>query len=64
MLSCHLLRWWWLRLALTLRGYEAEEIPVLNQILYFLHKLYEIIRSVPVVPMELTISRVISFGGV
>ena len=40
------------------------EIPASNQIFYFLPELYAIIRSVPVVPMELTIPRVISFGGV
>ena len=49
---------------LTFRGYEATEIPASNQILYFLPELYAIVRSMPVVPMELSIPRVISFGGV
>ena len=49
---------------LTFRGYEAAEIPASNQILYFLPKLYAIVRSVPEVPMELTIPRVISFSRV
>ena len=40
------------------------EMPASNQILYFLPKLYAIVRSMPVVPMELTIPRVISFGRV
>ena len=35
-----------------------------NQILYFLPELYAIVRSMPVVPMELTILGVISLGRV
>ena len=38
------------------------KIPASNQIFYLLPELYAIVRSVPVVPMELTIPRVISFG--
>ena len=53
-----------MRLTLTFSGYEATEIPASNRIFYFLPKLYAIVRSVPMVPMELTIPRVISFGGV
>ena len=34
-----------------------------NQILYFLPELYAVVHSMPVVPMELTILRIISFGG-
>ena len=51
-------------MTLTFRGYEAAKIPVLNQIFYLLLELYAIVRSVPVVPMELTIPRVISFGRI
>ena len=40
------------------------EIPASNQIVYLLLELYTIVHSVPVVPMELTIPRVISFGRV
>ena len=49
---------------LTFRGYEAAEIPAHNQILYFLPELYAVVRSMPVVLMELTIPRVISFGRI
>ena len=51
-------------LTLSFRGYEAAKIPVSNQIFYLLPELYAIVRSVPVVPMELTIPRVISFGRI
>ena len=51
-------------MALTFRGYEAVKIPASNQIFYLLPDLYAIVRSVPVVPMELTIPRVISFGRI
>ena len=48
-------------LTLTFRVYEAAKIPASNQIFYLLPELYAIVRSVLVVPMELTIPRVISF---
>ena len=54
----------WLRLALIFRGYEAAEMPALNQIFYLLPELYAIVRSAPLVPMELIIPRVISFGRI
>ena len=47
---------------LTFRGYVAAKIPKSNQVFYFLPEIYAIVRSMPVVPMELTISGVISFG--
>ena len=50
-------------LILTFRGYEAAEISASNQIFYLLPELYAIVRSVPVVPVELTIPRVISLVG-
>ena len=53
-----------LSLILAFRCYEAAEISTPNQILYFLPELYAIIRSMPVVPMELTIPGVISLGRV
>ena len=40
------------------------KIPVSNQIFYLLPEFYAIVRSVPMVPMELTIPRVISFGRI
>ena len=42
-------------MVLAFKCYEAAEISVLNQIFYFFPELYAIIRSMPVVPMELTI---------
>ena len=39
----------------------AEIFPS-NQVFYFLPELYAIVRSMPVVPMELTVPGVISFG--
>ena len=51
-------------LILTFGGYVAAEISPLNQVFYFLPKLYVIILSIPVVPMELTVPGVISFGRV
>ena len=51
-------------LTMIFRGYEAAEISASNQIFYLLPKLYAIVRSMPMVPMELTIPRVISFGRV
>ena len=47
-----------------LEGYVAAEISSSNQVLYFLPELYAIIHSMPVVPMELTVPSVISFGRV
>ena len=44
-----------LRLILAFRCYEAAEISAPNQIFYFFPDLYAIVRSMPVVPMELTI---------
>ena len=64
MLSGRLLRWWWLSLILTFGGYVAAEISPSNKVFYFLSELYAIVRSMPVVPMELTIPGVISFGSV
>ena len=49
---------------LTFRGYVAVKISPSNQVLYFLPKLYAIVRSMPVVPMKLTVPGVISFGRV
>ena len=40
------------------------KIPPSNQVFYFLPKLHEIVRSMPVVPMELTVPGIISFGWV
>ena len=40
------------------------EISPSNQVFYFLPKLYAIVRSMPMVPMELTVPGVISFGRV
>ena len=57
-------RWWWLRLILTFKSYVTAKIPPSNQGFYFFPELYAIIRSMPVVPMELTVSGVISFGWV
>ena len=57
-------RWWWLLLILTFRGYVAAKIPPLNKVFYFLPELYAIIRSMFVVPVELTVPGVISFGRV
>ena len=51
-------------LILTFRGYVAAKIPLSNQVFYFLPELYAIVRLMPVVPMELTVSGVISFGWV
>ena len=48
-------RWWWLRLIMTFRGYVAAKIPPSNQVFYFLPELYAIFRSMPVVPIELSI---------
>ena len=53
-----------LGLILAFRCYEAAEISAPNQIFYFLPELYAIARSMPVVPMELTILGVISFGRI
>ena len=64
MLSCQLPRRWWLRLILTFKGYVAVEISSPNQVFYFLPELYAIVRSMPVVPVELTVFGVISFGRV
>ena len=49
---------------MAFRCYEVAEISASNQIFYFFPELYAIIRSMPVVPMELTILGVISFGRV
>ena len=57
-------RWLWLRLILTFKGYVATEIPPSDQVFYFLPELYVIVRSMSVVPMELTVPGVISFGRV
>ena len=40
------------------------EISSSNQVFYFLPELYAIVRSMFVVPMELTVPSVISFGRV
>ena len=56
--------WWLLSLILAFRCYEAAEISTPNQKFYFLLELYAIVRSMPVVPMELIILGVISFGRV
>ena len=40
---------------------SGEDTPS-NQVFYFLPKLYAIVRSMPVVPMELTVPGVITFG--
>ena len=40
------------------------EISPSNQVFYFLPELYAIIRSMPVVPVELIVLGVISFGRV
>ena len=53
-----------MRLILTFGGYVAAEISPSNQVFYFLPELYIIVRSMPVVPMELTVPGVISFGRV
>ena len=42
---------------------SGEDTPVESSI-YFLPELYAIVCSMPVVPMELTVSCVISFGWV
>ena len=42
----------------------AAEISLPNQVFYFLPELYAIVRSLPVVPVELTVFGVISFGRV
>ena len=39
------------------------KISTSNQVFYFLPELYAIVRSMPVVPMELIIPGVISFGS-
>ena len=49
---------------LTFRGYVAVKISPLNQVFYFLPELDAIFHSMPVVPMELTIPGIISFGRV
>ena len=49
---------------MTFRGYVAAKIPPSNQVFYFLPEMNAIFRSMPVVPMELTVSGVISFGWV
>ena len=51
-----------MRLILTFRGYVAAKISPSNQEFYFLLELYAIVRLMPVVPMELTVPSVISFG--
>ena len=53
-----------MRLILTFRVYVAVKIPPSNQVFYFLPGWDEIVRSMPVVPMELTVPGVISFGWV
>ena len=40
------------------------KIPPSNQVFYFLPELYEIVRSMPMVLMKLTVPGVISFGWV
>ena len=40
------------------------KISLSNQVFYFLPELYAIVRSMPVVPMELVVPGVISFGRV
>ena len=40
------------------------EISPSNQVFYFLPKMYSIVRSMPVVPVELTVFGVISLGRV
>ena len=40
------------------------KIPPLNQVFYFIPELYAIVCSMLVVPMELTVLGVISFGWV
>ena len=52
-----------MHLILTFRGYVAAKIPPSNQVFYFLPELYGIVRSMPVVPVELTVSGVISLVG-
>ena len=53
-----------MRLILTFRGYVMAKIPPSNQVFYFLLELDAIVRSMPVVPMELIIPGVIFFGWV
>ena len=40
------------------------EISPSNQVFYFLPELYAVVRLMPVIPVELTVSGVISFGRV
>ena len=42
----------------------AAKVPPSNQVSYFLPELYAIVYSMPVVPMELTVPGIISFGWV
>ena len=39
-----------------------EKVSPSDQVLYFLSELYAILRSMPVVPVELTISGVVPFS--
>ena len=74
MLSCRLSRWWWwllsqslvpsMNLRLTFRGYETSEVPAPYQVFFFPLELYAVVRTVPVVPMELAILGVVPCGGV
>ena len=51
-------------LILSFRGYVTVKISPSNQVFYFLPELYAIVRSMLVVPMELTVPGVISFSRV
>ena len=72
MLSCRFPRWWLLSRGLVLslilrlifRGYEVSEVPTPYYVLYFPLELYAVVRAVPIVPMELAVPDVVSYGGV
>ena len=51
-------------LSLTFWRYEASEVPAPYQVLYFSLKLYTVVRTVSIIPMELAILGVVPCGGI